>query len=51
MVDAGDARRQLDALDRLIALKSPCGNEPCSLRHDVPRLDGLVRSDEDGVDP
>ena len=51
MVDAGDAGRQFDTLDRLVALESTGSDEAGSFGNDEPRFDGLVRGDEDRVYP
>ena len=51
MVDAGDAGRQFDTLERLIALESTGSDEACSFGNDEPRFDGLVCGDEDRVYP
>ena len=51
MVDAGDACRQFNAHNGLVALERPGSNEPCSFGNDEPRFDRLVGSDKDRVDP
>ena len=51
MVDAGDAGRQFDTLDRLVALESTGSDEAGSFGNDEPRFDGLVCGDEDRVYP
>ena len=51
MVDAGDAGRQFDTLERLITLESTGSDEAGSFGNDETRFDGLVCGDEDRVDP
>ena len=51
MVDARDTGRQFDTGDDLVALESSGSNEPCAFGNDKTRFDGLVRGNEDGVNP
>ena len=51
MVDAVDACRQFNALQGLVALESACCDEPCAFGYDELGFDGLIRGDQDRVEP